>query len=396
MLSFLKEKNECTGCMACMNACPRQCIEIKKDQEGFLYPVATDQCIHCGLCERVCPQKNPIENDYYPHYAYALLSKDVNVWRKSASGGAFTEICKAFKDGESIFFGAGWDDDYVVRHFAINSLDDISIITKSKYIQSRIDYSYQSVLKYLEKGIRVVFCGTPCQIAGLRSYLGRDYDNLLLIDLVCHGVGNTDVFKTCLKKMEGQFGRHIISYVFRAKRRTYETDYLSKVVFESGNTKYLTNDPYLQLFLKQNCLRPSCGNNCRYRTEKRQGDITIGDFKGLYQVFPNLIGNKYNYSAIVINSKKGEQIIEYLKANTIVYPCPIEKIKEFNPLFCKQTWFSTDRDSFFADFADNPEKAIENWTHNATEKKKGVKFYLYEIFPVSIRKFLINIVDKGQ
>lgn len=170
--------------------------------------------------------------------AYAALSKDKKIWKRSASGGAFSEICKAWGDSETLFAGAAWDK-LSVHHICIYNYNDIIKLCKSKYVASNLENTFDEIKEHLESGKKAVFCGTPCQVAGLKSFLGKEYNNLLLIDLICHGVGSPSVFSTCIKILEEQFNDEIMSYTFRSKGSTYEMDYIQKLQMKKRVLKYV-------------------------------------------------------------------------------------------------------------------------------------------------------------
>lgn len=396
MLYFTNEKKDCTGCSACYNSCPVKCITMQQDEEGFLYPVASKDCIHCGKCKSVCPIQNADNNQNLaslPPKAYCALTKDKKVWKRSSSGGAFTEICKAFGDKNTIVCGAAWDG-LTVHHICIEGVENIAPLCKSKYIASSLENVFEEINSFLQQNKRVVFCGTPCQVHGLKIFLGdklSSKDNILFIDLICHGTGSPGVFEECIKQLGKQLGMDISQYEFRAKRNVWETDYLAKASDEhNGKSKYVINDQYIQLFLNQNCLRPSCGQNCQYRCEQRQGDITIADFKGLKNVFSSLSGTKRNYSSVIVNTAKGEQVMTRIKDRMKVIECSVDDIKKYNPLFYRQTWFSKDRDNFFEDFKLNRCHAIKKWTSCATIYKRSIKKRVYDFLPVFVRKFVVK------
>ena len=387
MLTFITIKGECTGCTACKAVCPVHCISMVSDDEGFWYPVSSDKCIECKRCEKVCPshQSDRTANHNEQH-AYACLSKDNKIWRRSASGGAFSEICLTWGDKNTIVVGATWDG-FKVHHICVEGVQNIALICKSKYIASNLENTFAEIKEYLKVGRKVVFCGVPCQVAGLKSFLGKEFDNLLTIDLICHGAGSPLVFESSIRVMEKQFGGAIEKYEFRAKRRWFETEYLSSIKV-GRKTKYIYNDPYMQLFLQQKSLRPSCGENCKYRTRNRQGDLTIADFKGLTEVFPQLKGTKRNYSTIVTNNAKGESVV--LKLNKMdIYPCDLSVIGKYNPLFERQTWFAKDRDLFFDEYKQKKEEAIIKWTKPASVFERTLKRRVFDILPVCIRKHLL-------
>lgn len=392
MLDFIKSKRNCVGCTACLASCPVQCIEMKKDEEGFLYPFASDKCIHCNKCERVCPIANPIEITKQEHEAYAAVSKNYDVWKRSASGGAFSEICRVWGDENTLYVGAAWDG-LGVKHIGVIGFDSILKLCKSKYVASDIGDSFRIIKDYLNNDQYALFCGTPCQVAGLRKYLGKDYEKLILIDLICHGVGSPNVFNTCMDVLGKQFGGKVTEYEFRTKRKIYERDHLQGVEV-GGKHIYVKNDPYIQLFLSQICLRESCGANCKFRAENRQGDITIADFKGLTQVFPQKIGEKKNYSSVIGNSLKGKNIIKKLNQYMDIVPCDIEDIKKYNPLFFRQTIFATQRDAFFAEYVQDPVSTVINWTNSAQLADQSAKSKLFSILPVAFRSVVLRIWAK--
>lgn len=383
MLSFTPHKGACTGCSACMAACPVNCITMETDQEGFWYPVSSDACINCGKCERVCPYpKHEKTANHYEQKAYACLSKDYKIWKRSASGGAFSEICLSWGDDKTIVVGAAWDG-LMVHHICIEGIQNIEPLCKSKYVASHPKNTFSEIKEYLKDGRKVIFCGTPCQVAGLKAYLGNEHNNLLTIDLICHGVGSPDVFRDAVRLIEEQYNISNVNYEFRSKRCCYEKDHITSV-YNSEKKLYLENDQYMQLFLKQLCLRPSCGNNCVFRDSNRQGDLTIADFKGLEIIYPELKNSKRNYSTIVTNSSKGTFVVELLRRRAIIKEAALENVKQFNPLFYRHTWASTDRDVFFEEYARNPKQTIRKYTTDSTLNeltfKKRIKFMMPRIF----------------
>lgn len=393
MLQFISYKERCTGCGACYSICPKHCISMKMDAEGFLYPEGSDECIHCNLCEQVCPihQQRILAKDNL-QIAYAGLSKRYDVWKRSSSGGAFSEICTAWGDEETYVYGAAWEG-LEVKHVGIKNVKSISPICKSKYISSEIGESFIKAKQQLESGHRVIFSGTPCQIAGLKKYLNKEYDNLLLIDLICHGVGSPKVFKACINVMEREFGKEIKGYEFRCKRKKYERDHLNAIsTVESDEPFYVVNDNYMQLFLRQDCLRPSCGTNCIYRTDARQGDITLADFKGLEQVFPELLGNKKNYSTIIFNTEKARSFLKNLMERMELLPCELDDIKKYNPLFYRSTPSSPNREAFFYDFVESPDDAVQKWTIATQIYKRTFLRIVYDNLPVFLRRNSLRII----
>lgn len=394
MLDFVVSKKDCTGCGACYSSCPVKCISMIEDAEGFLYPVASKACINCGLCKKVCPIQSPfkIESDTLQK-AIGFCTSDYKIWKNSSSGGAFTEVVKYWADSNTVVFGAAWDDDMCVHHIEV-SRDSLNPIRKSKYISSSTESTFLKTKEYLQQGEKVIYSGCPCQIAGLRSFLKKDYDNLLTIDLICHGQGSKYVFAECLKDTERLIGANISKYEFRSKRKVFETEYLSKV--STGKKDfYLFSERYTQLFLSQKCVRPSCGSNCIFHNKVRPGDITLADLKCADDINPDLVGSKYNYSAIIANSSKGKKILDFLSGFKRSFLIDIDTIVKTNPNFgvrCSKTIES--RDAFFKAFIDNPSAAIISNTTPTVIYRRSLLWRIYDSFPQLLRRIIIKFYRK--
>lgn len=396
MLAFIKKKERCTGCGACLNICPVDAITLCPDEEGFSYPVADENCIDCRKCQTVCPlftDRASVMLDI-EQCAYAALSKDKHVWQSSASGGAFTEICKAFGDADTVIFGAAFDE-LKVRHTHVVGWQHNEHLRRSKYVQSDIGTCYREVRDFLENNQRVIFSGTPCQIAGLKSYLGRDYARLLCIDFICHGVGSPGVFKSFLEYLEAKYGSRIISYTFRFKKMFLGNFrlYVSRYVFDNQKTITVEKDEYNRLFLQQLCLRPSCSENCQFRTANRLSDLTMADFKRRDKAFPELTDYR-NYSTIVVNSQKGNKVLQRLKENMDIRFCPLEHIRKFNPLFDRTTPGNPLRQAFFRDFAAGANFSELVLNYHARPQKSSKITHFKRMVPYKFRNWVHQIRAK--
>ena len=352
MLYFTKEKYDCTGCGACKAVCPVQCISFISDEEGFSYPVADSRCIDCGKCERVCPivyTKDYNKKDF-KQYSVSGRHIDNKIWDRSASGGAFTAICEAYYNEGDAIFGARFDDVQVVHDY-INDINNIGMFRKSKYVQSNMDNNYHKIKELLGKGNKVIFSGTPCQVAGVRNYLGKDYDNLLCVDLVCHGVGSPGVFKKYIEHLEIKHGSEVKSFSFRNKKVKMGRLLEHVIVVELANGKKIYNekDPYNTAFIQTLLIRPSC-SECRFANIKRVGDLTIADFKKKHELLPES-KELDNLSTIIINSEKGQNVFKQLQKYMKIYSVDINDIIRTNPPLRVASKMNKNKEDFFYDLA---------------------------------------------
>lgn len=292
MIKEICDYEQCTGCMACLNVCSKQAIHLTIDKEGFERPeIDGDLCVDCGLCQKTCPM------NYHPmvHEAQQVFSgwsKDENIRVSSSSGGAFTEIAKIVLSRGGVVFGCALNKELKAEHIYVETLEDLSErLTGSKYVQSHIGDSYKQVKSFLKQGRKVLFSGTPCQIAGLKNYLRKDYDNLLTIDLICHGVPSPMLFEEYKKYIQEHENMKLTNVSFRCKKSSwiFFNMTLSGHVEKSSALKtYIGNyyeDPYLRGFIRDYFLRPSC-HQCHFTSTKRCADFTIADWWGYHKTAP--------------------------------------------------------------------------------------------------------------
>ena len=371
-MNNLPNKN-CTGCSACVQKCPKQCISMIANEEGFLYPqVDSNQCIHCNLCEKVCPILNKNECKQ-PIQIYIGHNLDDRVVSQSSSGGIFTLLAERIIEEGGVVFGARFNEHWEVIHDYIESSKDLSLLRGSKYVQSNIGKSYLKVQSFLKSGRKVLFSGTPCQIAGLKKFLHIEYENLLTIDFICHGVPSPIVWKrylqefTIINKLSSNVSHSYIdndnkyfitSISFRDKTCGWKNYSLN--IISSSNQK--TNPIPLQESLNENCflkgfihnlyLRPSC-HNCQMKSWSSNSDITLADAWGIWNEHPELDNDKGS-SIITILSYKGEK---YFKS---IYECGsfvIENedfILKYNPAAYHSAKSHKNRKKFFKLFT-NPQ-----------------------------------------
>ena len=305
---FLCEKVECTACKACINTCKNNAISMIRDELGFFYPMINEEvCTRCNRCHEVCPVINDNRRDEDAKESYVVVEKGKEL-EMGSSGGVFPTLAKRFLVEGGIVCGAAFDDKLSLRHICIDSIENLQKVCKSKYVQSDIGNAYKEVEKYLKDKKNVLFCGTPCQVAGLYSYLGVDYDNLFTLDLFCHGVPSQEILVNFLKENIDDFEK-IKNVNFRNKKKGWkESVGLIECVMEDGTIIDLQENTYIKVFLENIALRQSC-NNCKFNLNPRFGDWSIGDAWD-YKNMPEEAGRNRGMSYLQINTQKGKNLFE--------------------------------------------------------------------------------------
>ena len=291
------DKKDCCGCSACAQRCPRHCITMQSDKEGFLYPVVDKhQCTDCGLCNRVCPviNRKPAQQ---PIAAYAATNSNQAIREQSSSGGIFTQLAEATINNNGIVFGAAFNKNWEVEHIFVDNVDDLSRLRGSKYVQSRIGNSYAIAEKFLKEGKEVLFSGTPCQIAGLKRFLRKEYDNLKAIDIACHGTPSPWIWKSYLDEIcHANNISNISGIQFRNKtegwkRYSFVIKYTGCNGQECEFRETMEKNLFMKSFLSDLCLRPSC-HRCPARSGKSGSDITLADLWGAQHICPEIDDDK--------------------------------------------------------------------------------------------------------
>lgn len=376
----LQEKKDCCGCSACVQRCPKQCIRMEEDHEGFLYPIIDKAtCIDCGLCEKVCPVINRGE-ERKPIGVYAAKNYDEEIRRTSSSGGIFTSLAYEIIDKGGVVFGASFNKHWEVAHSYTETREGIAAFRGSKYVQSIIGETFKQAEEFLKQGREVLFSGTPCQIAALKAFLRKEYNNLTTIDFICHGTPSPGVLRWHIgeqiekvarksdKKysfalqsipnipkadaLAGDAGYTIKGIRFRDKRRgwkkySFALDLSEATADGEKNTVSLSytldRDSYLRGFLKDLYLRPSC-HHCPSKAGRSGSDITLADFWGYACIDKQYDDNK-GISAVVINSKKGEELFHSLDIDK--REAPYDFLCKDNPCINKPTRFKEGRNLFY-------------------------------------------------
>ena len=364
----LCKKSECTGCMACINICPRKAIVLRQDEEGFLYPIILkDNCIKCGACVKVCPQMNPKRSaENYDKKVYAGWMKNRRLRRRSTSGGAFTAFAKEIMNNNGVVYGAGFDKDNKVIHKRITKKSELSQLRGSKYVQSYIGNTFSQVKIDLLKGKPVLFSGTPCQIDGLYSYFGNRYEKqLFTIDLVCHGVPSPEIYSKYLEYLEKQYKSKVNKVYFRDKEPGWYV-FGMRVEFQNGFVykKNTYEDPFARGFLRNLFLRPSC-HSCHYANNRRIADITLADFWGYQSTNEKDYDDDKGISMIMINSSNGDVLFQQAKHQMRYFARDVEQAVQGNPALSHCFPPAENREQFWLDVHSNSfEYVIEKYMYS--------------------------------
>lgn len=344
--------NKCTACFACIEMCPQKCIHVEKNSEGFLYPKIDDmKCIDCGKCLRHCHASLSVLPQSYEKFAVWGKVKNENLFSKSSSGGAFSAIVYSMQNLHPILYGAIMDkDNYFYVNHVRREIDSYGEMCKSKYVISDMNGIYPSIKRDLEKGKEVLFTGTPCQVSGLKVFLGKEHEKLTTIDFICHGVPSAQIFNDHLKYIEKSSGQKISKIDFRSKKLGWRK-YCLFMEFE-GNSTYLQdirNDYYLHIFMEYQDLRLSC-YSCQYSNEKHQSEVTLADFWGINKYKPEF-DNDTGLSLIVANNEKGYNVVEkILNAQSILDYENINKEK-YKYIYKEHTYYPKQlRNRFFKNY----------------------------------------------
>ena len=321
----------CTGCMACLNKCPNNAIDVVYNEAGFYIPrINEEKCTNCGLCNLVCPQNKTAKTKEEPKVCYSIMAND-EIRKNSASGGLFAVIAEEYLKNGGYVCGAAFTDDFrQVNHIIIDKKQDLIKLQNSQYVQSNIGGVFSEIKKLLDNNKEVLFGGTPCQVAGLDSFLGKNYDNLLTLDLVCHGIPSPQVWEKYINEIAD--GKIVRTLSFRNKLKRWGSPYELIIDFQN-NTKFKEpcfSNIYYRSFFEHLILNESC-YNCKYSNLQRPADITIGDFWGINN-YDSSLDDGLGTSLAIANSSKGKSIIQKLKNSFKTFQeIPIQYALNNNP-----------------------------------------------------------------
>lgn len=348
----------CCGCNACGDICPRGAISFKTDHEGFWYPEVNEgACIHCGLCEKVCPVISPADfiKRYKAPLVYAAYTKDELVRLDSTSGGIHSMLANKLFDKDAFVGGAVYNEDHTVSQIITDKRERLSEIRSSKYLQSNASSVYKAIAARLKEGRSVFFCGTPCQVQALYKFLGKDYDNLITADFICRGVNSPKVFLAYMDMLEKKYGSRATDIKFKSKEKGWH-NFSIRVRFKNG--KVYCKDRWHDLFFigylqYNNFVRPSC-YDCKFKCFPQKADITLADFWGIEKLDPSMDQDK-GTSMVMINSDKGAALFDTIKDDIVYKRFSQEEAAVDNPAMNHSLDSSFDtRKHFFADLDSLP------------------------------------------
>ena len=349
----IKDKHNCCGCNACVQCCPKHCISFNKDDEGFYYPQVDETiCVNCHLCEKVCPYLNhgiPKQ----PITCYAARNKNEQIRNKSSSGGVFTLIAEIIIENGGVVFGARYDDSWKVIHACAVSKEELAWFRGSKYVQSQIGNTYKQAETYLKGGKYVLFSGTPCQILGLRNFLHKDYENLLTVDVVCHGVPSPGLWHDYFISLN----LHDVCYVSHKDKEKGWRNYSFSVRNKEGKSLFFESsffNKYLMAFGRNLTLRSSCFR-CPAKAGRSGSDLTLADFWGIENICPKMDDNK-GTSFVGVNTIKGMEYFNRIKLEKEVVD--YNKCVDYNPCIEKSTYEPIERLLFWENYRDKGVKAL--------------------------------------
>ena len=396
MITLYKNKKDCCGCGACMNVCPKNAITMKSDGCGFAYPfIDIDTCVECGACLKACGyQRGNSGNE--PSDVYVAASKNDELILSSASGGVFSTIARKIVEEGGIVYGAAMmkeDDRFVVRHIGVENRNDLVLLAGSKYVQSETRYVFSEIKSHLQEGREVLFSGTPCQCAGLRAYLKKDYKNLFVIDIICHGVPNIDMFNDYIK---ANFSNYSDVRHFRFRDKTKGWDMTARLDYSGGSVLIPgRTSSYFTLFLDGHIYRENC-YSCIYACPKRVGDITIGDYWGIQKQHPELLKDgryspRKGISCILVNTENGQRLVDKARNDLYLDKSEFIKVSARNEQLVKPSKESVFREEILDLYSHHGYKAVEQF-YKAKYKKQIVIHRIFNMMPYFFKEFVRRVL----
>lgn len=373
--------------------CPKGAISIKRNSEGFIEPlIDKEKCINCGICLKKCPQVDEALKRNKPIKCYAAKNKENEKLKNGSSGSIFSVIADYVLNNRGVVYGVAFNDNLNLNTIRITNKKDLIDLMGSKYIQSNTRDTFSLVKKDLKKDLLVLYVGTPCQIAGLKNFLGEEYEKLITIDLVCHGVPSEKLFKKYIESIEKKYKSKVKNYYFRNKEKN-GWGLNTKIILENGKKLYVSAnlDPYYKSFLEGKTYREAC-YNCKYANTSRVGDITLADFWGIRKEHPDFNTN-LGVSAILVNTKKGIEIFNKLESKIEFIETSIDKISNENKNLIRPTKRPNIRTNVYENL-DNIN--FEKYAKEKLKFKRELKDIIKNAVPHRIKKIIKHTILGGK
>ena len=387
MIKYTQSQNpaDCCGCRACEQICGHKALTFATDKEGFLYPVLdVGKCMDCGLCEKVCPMMCPSGVLHEEGEAYAAQYLNVDDLKTSSSGGGFIAIAKHVINNDGVVYGATYQNGPWVAHERVDNLSGVEKLKGSKYVQSDTHDVFSMIKEDLKTGKIVYFTGTPCQVAGLRLFLRKDYANLITSDLICHGTPSPKVFANTVSHIEEKIDADFCDYSFRDKRIrgwscSSSSSYKSRNKGTSLYLKYsIDMEAYFNAFISGHLMRMNC-YHCPFAQRRRCGDITLADFWGVRKRMPDFPNIHKGVSLLIANSAKGKALIEKIKGDFYIKPIPMDMAVETNANLRQPTPYSDERRHSYSLAYGNYDAFVRKYNHGnhlMNELKVNVEYFI--------------------
>lgn len=396
-----KNKDLCCGCNACAVICPKQAIQMVEDEVGQLYPqVDEGKCVGCSQCTKVCCEMNEVPQ-LMPLRTVAATYKNKSVSAKSSSGGLFAALAEAVLNDNGIVYGTSFSDDFKAEVIGIDSMKDLHLLQGSKYVRSSMGNIFFEVKQQLNLGRKVLFSGVPCQVAALRQYLHKDYENLLMVDIVCHGTPSSKMFLDYLNYVQRKENKQITEFYFRDKdvgqdtrgKVVYKQNHFGKVVYKQNHLKAFQSS-YYKLFLNCVTFRDNC-YSCKFASPERVGDISLCDYWGIDEIHPAFIETVSEeglcgVSAVMINTDIGLKMMEEIKDQILQIDTDYSSVRKFNPQLNHPSVRTAEHDMVMELYAKQGYEAVDQYYHNHY-RLKIITSTIGQVLPDKTKKQLLDM-----
>lgn len=388
MNNILSVGKNCCGCNACEQICPKNCINFVSDKEGFAYPqVDSKLCVDCGVCLSHCPVATDVHRGKNPQ-VFAAKFNDRDVTFKSTSGGIFMALAHFVLGKNGAVFGCAYDENLVAKHIEVTDKNELYRLQSSKYVQSDTKDVYTKVKSALKADKFVLFSGTGCQVAGLKAFLGKDYDKLFTTDIICHGVVSPKLFEKYVDYMGRKLGGKVSEFNFRSKEKCGWDNCYKITAGTKTKMDHCIFDPYYNAFLTGKTHRESC-YSCKFAKAERVGDITLGDYWGIQRMHPEFF-DENGVSLVLVNTEKGSQIWNSISDKVTFIPSTLEKASVFNGKLVAPSERPTCRDTIY----DGIDGDFDAYVKTKLAFKVSVKTRLKKMVPSKLKRRILKLIRK--